>query len=64
MARTTVDLDEDLVNEAMKMTKITMKTALLEEGLKALITKAASMRLSELGGTEKKLKPIPRKKIS
>ena len=63
MARTTVDLDDELVNEAMKMTKIKGKTALLQEGLKALIAKAASLRLSKLGGTEKSLKSIPRKRL-
>ena len=63
MARTTVDLDDDLVNEAMKMTNIKGKTALLQEGLKALIAKAASLRLSKLGGTEKNLKSVPRKRF-
>jgi Arc/MetJ family transcription regulator len=63
MARTTVILDDDLMKEAIKVTKIVGKTALLHEGLRALISKAAAQRLGKLGGTEKKLKPIPRKRL-
>ena len=60
--RTTLDLNEELVELAKKMTKIKTKTDLIHEGLKSLIADAAQRELANLGGTEKKLKPIPRRK--
>jgi len=60
--RTTVDLDEKLVKEALAVTKITTKTALLEEGLRALLRREASRALAAMGGSQPQLKPIPRRR--
>lgn len=48
--RTTVDLDERLLKEARKLTGIKKKTRLLEEGLRAIISKMKREQfLSKLG---------------
>jgi Arc/MetJ family transcription regulator len=60
--RTTVILDDELVNRAKEETGIQEKTALLHAGLKSLISQAASRRLARLGGTQPDLKPIPRRR--
>ncbi|MBN1961550.1 MAG: type II toxin-antitoxin system VapB family antitoxin [Deltaproteobacteria bacterium] len=59
--RTTVDLDEELLNNARSCTQIQSKTALLHAGLKALIAHAARERLAKLGGIEKNLR-LPRRR--
>lgn len=62
--RTTLDLNEDLINQARKLTNINEKTALIHEALKALIARAAQKELAEMGGSQKKMKTIPRRKIA
>jgi Arc/MetJ family transcription regulator len=61
--RTTVALDDDLVQRAQEYTGITERTALLREALKALIHIEASRRLALLGGTEPDLEDIPRRRV-
>jgi len=56
--RTTLDLKEDLIEQARKMTGIQEKTALVHAGLAALIERAAARRLASLGGTMPRLKSI------
>lgn len=60
--RTTLNIDDDLLAKAAELTGVTEKTALVRMGLKTLIAKASSRRLAELGGTQKDLKPIPRRR--
>lgn len=60
--RTTVNLDEDLLQEAEDMTGISSRSALLREGLMALIARESARRLARLGGTEPELKPVPRRR--
>lgn len=60
--RTTLNIDTGLFNKASELTGITEKTALLHAGLKILIAMESAKRLAELGGTEKNLKPIPRRR--
>ena len=50
--RTVLNIDDDLVTTAIKLTGITEKTALLNAGLKALIERESSKRLAQLGGSE------------
>jgi len=54
--RTTVILRDDLLKKGMAITGIKEKTALLHEGLNALIEKYARKRLAELGGTDRNAK--------
>lgn len=60
--RTTLNLDESMIEEARKLTGIREKTALVHAGLETLISRAAARRLADLGGTEKRLRRIPRRK--
>lgn len=62
--RTTLNIDADTLSKASKLTGIKEKTALVQRGLEALIALESSKRLSKLGGTEKDLQPIPRRRQS
>jgi len=59
--RTTLNIDDDLIKKASKLTGVDEKTSLVRMGLEALIAKASSKRLAELGGTEKSLKSVRRR---
>jgi hypothetical protein len=59
--RTTLNLEDRLLNEAADLTGIREKTALVRLGLEALVTLERSKRLAKLGGTEKALETIPRR---
>jgi Arc/MetJ family transcription regulator len=50
--RTTLNLRDDLVEEACRLTGIQEKTALVHRGLEALVEKAARERLIRLGGSD------------
>jgi hypothetical protein len=52
-----------LIAKASKMTGIKEKTRLVRLGLESLIARESGKRLAKLGGTEKQLKPIPRRRI-
>jgi Arc/MetJ family transcription regulator len=60
--RTTLNIDDSLVNKASKLSGIAEKTALVKAGLEALIARESSRRLAELAGSEKSLRPIRRRK--
>lgn len=60
--RTTINIEDDLLKRASQFTGIKEKTYLVKMGLKALISLESSKRLAKLGGTEKKLRAIPRRK--
>jgi Arc/MetJ family transcription regulator len=60
--RTTLALDDDLVQRAQEYTGLTEKAALVREALKALIEREAARRLARLGGSEPQLKPVRRRR--
>lgn len=60
--RTTLNIDDDVLEKASRLTGIKEKTALVRLGLEALIARESSKRLAKLGGTEKDLQPIPRRR--
>ena len=60
--RTTINIDDALLEQAARLTGTTQKTALVRRGLEALIVQASARRLAALGGSEKRLKPIPRRR--
>jgi Arc/MetJ family transcription regulator len=62
--RTTLNIDDSALSRASELTGVQEKTALVRMGLEALIARASAKRLAALGGTEKKLKPIPRRRSS
>jgi Arc/MetJ family transcription regulator len=61
--RTTLNIEDDLIAKASKMTGIKEKTRLVRLGLESLIARESGKRLAKLGGTEKQLKPIRRRRI-
>jgi Arc/MetJ family transcription regulator len=60
--RTTLIIDESLIERARELTGIQEKTALVRAGLQALIAREAGKRLAELGGTQPKITAIPRRR--
>jgi Arc/MetJ family transcription regulator len=60
--RTTVALDDNLLNQAQLMTGLKEKSALIREALKALIERESARRLALLGGTEPELEAAPRRR--
>ena len=60
--RTTLNLDPDLVGKAASLTGIREKTSLIHRGLEALIARESARRLAQLGGSQKRLRPIPRRR--
>jgi Arc/MetJ family transcription regulator len=60
--RTTLNIDNDLVEKARELTGIKEKTALVRAGLKALIERESARRLADLGGTMPNLEPIHRRR--
>jgi hypothetical protein len=60
--RTTLNIEDSLIENAAELTGIKEKTTLVKLGLEALIARESSKRLADLGGTEKGLKRIPRRR--
>jgi Arc/MetJ family transcription regulator len=60
--RTTINLDTELVDTARKVSGLTERTALIHEGLRALIQRESARRLARLGGSEPGLRPPPRRR--
>lgn len=60
--RTTLNIDDQMLEKAAMLTGVKEKTSLIHLGLEALIARESSKRLAMLGGTEKDLKAIPRRR--
>jgi Arc/MetJ family transcription regulator len=60
--RTTVNLDDSLLEDAHRLSGLTERTALLHEALRALIARESAKRLARLGGTEPRLRPVRRRR--
>ncbi len=60
--RTTINLDDELLEEAQRITGMKGRTALIHEGLRALIERESARRLARLGGSEAQLRPVPRRR--
>jgi len=61
--RTTLALDDDLLDRAQALTGVREKSALVREALKALIQRESARRLARLGGTQPDLVAPPRRRI-
>ena len=59
--RTTLNIDDDLLAEAQRVSNLTEKVALVREGLRALIERESARRLAKLGGSESNLNSITRR---
>lgn len=60
--RTTVTLDEALLDRAGALSGMRDRSALLAEALRALIERESARRLARLGGTEPRLEAAPRRR--
>jgi hypothetical protein len=60
--RTTLNIDDKRLLRAAELTGVREKTSLVRMGLDALISRESALRLVALGGTEKNLKGIPRRR--
>ncbi|MCE5311689.1 MAG: type II toxin-antitoxin system VapB family antitoxin [Nitrospiraceae bacterium] len=60
--RTTLIIEDELLKKASKLTGIKEKTSIVRLGLEALIAMESARRLALLGGTQKKLEDIPRRR--
>ena len=61
--RTTLIIDNNLLERASEVTGIRQKTALVHAGLEALIAQQAARRLAAMGGTQPALRTIPRRRL-
>jgi Arc/MetJ family transcription regulator len=61
--RTTINSDDELLAQATKLAGPMDRTALVGEGLKALIERESAKRLARLGGTQPALKAAPRRRL-
>ena len=57
-----MNIDRDLLDEARRLTGIDGRTALVREGLRALIERESARRLARLGGSAPDLHSIPRRR--
>ena len=62
--RTTINLDDNLLEEAQRLTGTRERTALIRAGLQALIERESARRLARLGGSEPDLGTPPRRRSS
>ena len=62
--RTTLNIDRAALAKAAALTGVTEKTALVRMGLEALIARASAERLAALGGSERRLRSIPRRRTA
>lgn len=60
--RTTINIDTKLIDQASVLTGLHEKTALVREGLKALIQRESAKRLALLGKSEPQLRDISRRR--
>jgi Arc/MetJ family transcription regulator len=59
--RTTINLDETLIEQAQRVTGTRERTALIHEGLRALIARESARRLARLGGSDPRAK-VPKRR--
>ena len=59
--RTTLNIDDQLLDEAQRITGVAEKATLVREGLRALIERESARRLARLGGSDPQLEPVPRR---
>jgi hypothetical protein len=59
-----LNIEDDLLSRASKLTGIKEKTSLVRRGLESLIAIESGKRLARLGGSEKGLKAIPRRRTA
>ena len=59
--RTTINLDDELLAQAQRLSGLTERTQLVRKALLALVQRESAKRLAQLGGTQVGLQSIPRR---
>ena len=62
--RMTLNIDDELMAGAQRISGLTEKTAVVREGLMAMIERDSARRLARLGASESQLKSAPRRRSS
>ncbi len=62
--RTTLNIDDKLIERAKEITGIQEKTALIKHALETLLALEAGKRLAAMGGTMPDFATIPRRRIA
>ena len=62
--KTTLNIDDSLLAAARRLTGISEKTAVVRAGLEALIARESARRLAALGGSERQLRPVRRRRAT
>jgi len=60
--RTTVNIDDRLLDKARRLSGVTGNSVLVREALRALIERESARRLARLGGSEPQLESVPRRR--
>jgi len=60
--RTTIAIDDHLIDKARALTGLIETSALVREGLRAIIERESARRLARLGGTEPDASVAPRRR--
>jgi Arc/MetJ family transcription regulator len=60
--RTTLILDDELIEKARRLSGLAEKTAVVHAGLEALIARESARRLAALGGSEPGLRAVRRRR--
>ena len=60
--KTTLNIDDDLLEKAAHLTGLVEKTAIVRMGLEAPIARESSRRLAALGGSQRSLKNARRRR--
>lgn len=61
--RTTITIDEELLEKAQNYTGIKERATLVRMGLESLVQREAARRLARLGGTEPDIVAPPRRRF-
>ena len=59
--RTRLNIDDELLAEARRVTGLNENVVLVREGLRALIERESARRLAKLGGSEPQLNSVSRR---
>jgi Arc/MetJ family transcription regulator len=60
--RTTLNIDDALLERAAQLSGLREKTAVVRAGLEALVARESARRLAALGGSDKSARRIPRRR--
>ena len=59
----TVNIDDRLLEQAQRLTGLKSRSALIREGMRALVERENARRLARLGGSEPQLESVPRRQV-